>query len=499
MRHRKWVVAAIVCVALGGCHKDDARAGGESAKATEPTAPAAAAVAKPPPAAELAVPELGVDQVRRFSYPYGEGAAAFARAVAAYKAKPRDWAGVRTGSEAALAKDPYHLDAHRLLAAALAQSGTFGDAATHVVAAMAADWQKQGPTALADPDLAGLLASPVGEQLKATATKIKDRFLARAAAGVLMVGRRSAFKLPDKPGLQYATPRGELYAYDRDARRFLRLSQTDHAVGGFLASPSGKELVLIGYDQIEQVADDTGKAINKDEPPLIGRGFILVLDAVTFEPLGKRATLPRGHTVSVAYGNGDRLLAVVMARRGWYERDASDQWFTVDASTGTTTRTEMASTFSAVSVAADSGSFLSSEAGAILAANDNNYKPEKIATSAGGEVEAPDNKPVDATTVVISPDKASVAFATWVDPCSQDDAPSLYVASTEGRGFRHVLTGRSRFVARWVDNHTLVYEDPESALRFYDVAAGRETLRLVDKGGLGLSFLSVSAAQPCDG
>ena len=500
MRNGTWAIVATVCVALGGCHKqEDARSGGESARPTEPSAPpAVAAPAKQPPAAELAVPELGVDQVRRFSYPYGEGAAAFAKAVTAYKAKPRNWAGVRTSSEAALAKDPYHLDAHRLLAAALAQSGAFGDAAPHVIAAMAADWQKQGPTALADPDLAGLMASPVGEQLKATAAKIKDRFLVKAAAGVLMVGRRSAFKLPDKPGPQYATPRGELYAYDRETKRFLRLSQTDHSVGGFLASPSGKELVLVGYDQIEQSADDTGKAINKDEPPLIGRAFVMVLDSATFEPLGKRATLPKGHTVSVAYGTADRLLVVVMARHSWYERDANDQWFTIDTSTGTTTKTEMAGTFSAVSISADSGSFLSSDAGAILAANDGNYKPDKIATAAGGQVEAPDSKPIDATTVLTSPDNASVAFATWVDPCNQGDAPSLYVASTEGKGFRHVLTGRSRFVARWVDNHTLVYEDPEGAVRFYDLIAGREILRLGDKGGLGLAFLSASAAPPCN-
>jgi hypothetical protein len=487
-----------MCVALGGCHKkEDARSGGERARPTEPSAPAAAAAVKPSPAAALAVPELGVDQVRRFSYPYGEGAAAFAKAVTAYKAKPRDWEGVRTGSEAALAKDPYHLDAHRLLAAALAQSGTFGDAATHVIAAMAADWQKQGPSALADPDLAGLMASPVGEQLETTAVTLKNKFIVKAGAGVLMVARRSAFKLPDKPGPQYASPRGELYAYDRETKRFLRLSQTDHTVGGFLASPSGKELVLIGYDQIEQIADDTGAAINKNEPPLISRPFVLMLDAATFEPIGKRVTLPKGHAVAVAYGNADRLLAVVMARRGWYERDANDQWFTIDISTGTKTKTEMASTFGAVSITADSGSFISSEAGAILAAHDSD-KLDKIATAAGAEIEAPDSKPVNATTVLTSPDKASVAFATSVDPCNQGDAPSLYVASTEGKGLMHVLTGRSRFVARWVDNHTLVYEDPESAVRFYDLVAGRETLRLGDKGGLGLAFLSVSAAPPCN-
>jgi len=488
MTNGKWATLAIVCAALGGCHKDDAKPSGETAKPTEPAAPAAAA-AKPPPAAELAVPDLGVDQVRRFSYPYGEGAAAFAKAAAAYKAKPRDWAGVKTNSEAALAKDPYHLDAHRLLAAALTQSGAFGDAAKHVLAAMAADWQKQGPSAPIDPDLAGLMASPVGAQLTAAAAKLKDKFVAKAAAGILMMGRRGGFKLPDKPGVQYATPRGELYSYDRETKRFLRVSQTDHSVGGFLISPSGKELVLLGFDKIEQAADETG-AVKKDEPALIGRGFVMLLDAATFEPIGKRATLPKARSISVAYGNADRLLAVV----NWKE-DLPTQWWTIDISTGNTTKTEQAGTFNSVTISPEGGSFVSLEAGSL--GPDDSTKLEKFKAATGNEIEAPDNKPVDATTIVTSPDKANVAFVTWVDPCNQDDAPSLYVASTQGGASRHVLTGRSRFVARWVDNITLVYEDPEGALRLFDVVTGRESSRLGDKGGLGLAFLAASAAPPC--
>lgn len=492
MSNGKWATLAIVCAALGGCHKDDAKPGSEPAKTTEPKPPPVAAVTKPPPATELAVPDLGVDQVRRFSYPYGDGAAAFAKATAAYKAKPRDWAGVRSNSEAALAKDPNHLDAHRLLAAALVQSSAFDEAAKHVIAAMAADWQGQGASAQADPDLAGLMASPVGAQLKATAAKIKDKFVAKAAAGILMLGRRSAFRLPDKPGLQYATPRGELYAYDRETKRFLRISQTDHSVGGFLASPTGKELVLLGYDKIEQVADDAGTAIKKDERPLIGRAFVMLLDSATFEPIGKRANLPKGHTASVAYGNADRLLAVV----NWKD-DLPTQWWTIDISTGTTTKTEQAGTFNSVTISANSGSSISTEAGTTLGPDDNT-KLEKFKTEGGNEIEAPDNKPVDATTLVTSPDKANVAFVTWVDPCNQDDAPSLYVASTRGGAIRHVLTGRSRFVARWVDNTTLVYEDPEGALRLFDVVTGRESARIAEKGGLGLAFLSISAAPPCE-
>jgi hypothetical protein len=111
----------------------------EAAKPADPkpTDAATAADAAPPPVKASDLPELGVDQVRRFNYPYGDGAAAFAKAQAAYKGKTRDWAAVRSNAEAALAKDAYHLDAHRLLAAALAQDGDYTGAATHVIAAMA--------------------------------------------------------------------------------------------------------------------------------------------------------------------------------------------------------------------------------------------------------------------------------------------------------------------------------------------------------------------------
>src|SRR5262245_62122438 len=74
----------------------------------------------PPVAAPISLPSLGVDKITRFTFSYDAGATAYGKAKEA--AKKKDWPEVRKQCEAALAKDPNHLDAHRLIAVALAQT-----------------------------------------------------------------------------------------------------------------------------------------------------------------------------------------------------------------------------------------------------------------------------------------------------------------------------------------------------------------------------------------
>src|SRR5205823_3688546 len=80
-----------------------------------------------------------------------------------------------------------------------------------------------------------------------------------------------------------------------------------------------------------------------------------------------------------------------------------------------------------------------------------------------------------------APDDAHVAFATGVDPCAKDAAPSLYVADTKTSALKHLLTARSRFQTRWLDAQTLAYEDGDGAIRLWDAATGRESQRLDDR------------------
>jgi hypothetical protein len=100
-------------------------------------------------------------------------------------------------------------------------------------------------------------------------------------------------------------------------------------------------------------------------------------------------------------------------------------------------------------------------------------------------------------TVALSPDKAHLAFATAVDPCAKDAVPSLYVADGKSAGLKHLLTAKSRFANRWLDNTTLAYDDGDGAIRLWDVTTGREAMRLDDKAGLALDVLSLANTPQC--
>src|ERR1041384_8147995 len=217
-----------------------------------------------PPPAPLAMPVLGVDQIRRLNYSYDAGSAAHEKAVVAYRKK--DWAQVRTQSEAAVGKDPMHLASHRLLAAALAQTGEPAAAVDHLVTAIAADYLQYAPT-LAEDDLKSFLASPHGESVKALAGKIHDEYAKRIASGLWLVGRRAAFRWPKDAGVQTSTSRGELYAFDRETRHFFRLTHTEHQVVGFVRPASGTEVAIVGFDKIDRdkPGKDDGKPGAKDD------------------------------------------------------------------------------------------------------------------------------------------------------------------------------------------------------------------------------------------
>ena len=150
------MVAIVLCAACG--KKSDAVKGKDDAGAK-------------PVAAPIAMPVLGVDRIGRFNFIYDDGRPAYDKARAALKTK--DWTTVKAQCEAALAKDPMHLDAHRLLATALAQSGDNEAAVDHLVTALAADYYAYDDFAT-DKDLAGFLATPQGAAVSSLAQQIHD-------------------------------------------------------------------------------------------------------------------------------------------------------------------------------------------------------------------------------------------------------------------------------------------------------------------------------------
>jgi hypothetical protein len=112
-------------------------------------------------------------------------------------------------------------------------------------------------------------------------------------------------------------------------------------------------------------------------------------------------------------------------------------------------------------------------------------------------VSVPESGQAAQESLAVAPGGAHVAFATAVDPCAKDAAPSLYVASAKTGALKHVLTARSRFATRWLDASTLAYEDGDSAIRLWDATSGREALRIENKAGVAISVLSAASAPLC--
>ena len=426
-----------------------------------------AATSAPGPA-PLAMPPLGVDRITRFNFIY-DNTTAWASAQA--KARAKDWAGVKNICEALLAKDPYHLDAHRLLATALAQTGDHAAAVDHLVTALAGDYYLYAPT-LAGPDLESFRTTPHGQAVAALAAQIRAEYDKRVKTGVWLVGRRSTFKWPDKSGPQNDSSRGELYAYDRDSKRYLRLSHTDHQLAGYVRAPQGASIALVTFDRVERGATD-------DAPPLLDRTFVTAVDPAEWKPLGPKVQLPSAREVVAGYGAGDQLLVATAPATGrWTIGELAVS--SVDVTTGKLTKSGTAATFvPRIELTLEDSHAVRAEA------------------QLPASIHVPESGQVDPATVAAAPDGAHVAFATAVDPCAKDVAPSLYVADTKTGGLKHLLTAHSRFTTRWLDATTLAYEDGEGSVRLWDTTTGREAQRLEDKAGVALDVLSLADGPLC--
>ncbi len=456
-----------------------------------------------PAVAPLAMPILGIDQIKRMSFIYGEGAQAYEKAVVAYRGKPHkgsavpddahNWPVVRANCETAIAKDPFHLDAHRLLATALAQAGEHAAAVDHLVTALAGDYLKYGPSLATDDDLKEFLATPHGQAVTALAAKIGDTMHAKIAAGLLVVGRRAAFALPKQPGVQPAISRGELYAFDRDSRRYLRLSHTDHEVTAFVRAPSGSEVALLGFDKVDQPKPAKGEP--PKDPPTLAHAWVQVLDA-SWKPAGARISLAPAREVAVGYGAGDELLVTTAPASGrWTLGEVTVS--SVDRSTGKLTKVTTAPPLPRVVFTLDEGLLVTAPTGVTAKWTGDPPTALVLETAAGAKIAVPESGVASQSSLALAPGGARLVFATAVDPCAKEGGPSLYVADTKSGAFKHLLTAKSRFGTRWLDATTLAYEDNDGAIRIWDAATAHEAMKLENPAGLGLDVLSSTVAPLC--
>ena len=467
------MAVVLLCAAASACGN-----GGAPAKVKED-----AAAHAPPPTA-IALPALGVDKLARFNSIYGDGAAAYAKALAAYKAKARDWVAVRAGCEAALAKDAFHFDAHYLLAAALAQAGDAAGAADHLATALAGDFFAYAGDYPASEDFAAFRAAPQGKAIDDLFTRIRAAYVAASQHGLWLVARRSPFKWPAKDGVQFGATRGELYAYDRTAKRYLRLTHTDHQVAGFVVGPATGAVALLGFDKVDHEGGE--------QPPLVARAWLETRDPATWQPLAPRVTLPSARAVAVGFGAGDSLLAATAPATG---RWTLGEWTTyaVDATTKKLAKVAQPLPAPRVELTLDEGRVVRVPAIDGVAADWTGDPPTAASLKIGATaIAVPESGRAAHDSVALAPGGASVAFATAVDPCAKDVLPSLYVADAKTGALRHVLTAKSRFAARWLDGTTLAYDDGDGGIRLWDAATGREIERLVNAPGIALDALSLA-------
>lgn len=301
--------------------------------------------------------------------------------------------------------------------------------------------------------------------------------------------------------MQPSSSRGELYAFDREIRRYLRITHTDHQVVGFVRPASGSEVALVGFDRIDRPRPEAG---GSEAPPRFARPWIQVYDAVEWKPATPRIHLPAAREVTLGYGAGDQLLVSTAQATGrWTVGEPAIS--SVDRTTGKLTKVAAALPASRVVVSIDEGRLVRVPDGVVAAWTGDPPVTASLNTPAGKSIQIPESGMASQSSVAVSPGGGHVAFATAVDPCAKDTAPSLYVADARTGTYKHLLSASSRFATRWLDANLLAYEDGDGAIRMWNTATGREAARLENEpspgtGGkpdLALDALSLAVAPLC--
>jgi len=438
--------------------------------------------------ADIARLPLGVAKPADFNYSSGKAEKAFRPVAEAYKKK--DWNAVQSAAEETLELDKGHLDAHRMLAAALAQHGDYEKAVEHLSIALAADWIRWGGKVEMDPDLEPLISSPLGPKVKEMNAAYREELIRRAKAGLLVVARRGAFKPPQKDskkkGAARMTSRAELFAYDKETGRYIRLTETGFQVVGFLTSPSGDEIAYVTVREVA-IPDDP-----KASPPVLASARIGTVSLSAPAGESKEADIKNARTLALEYLAGDELVATTYQPQGWWGFGTATS-FSIDKAAGKSKASKTPPPGGRRLLVRFEGVELDAPGDAEGIAADWNPETgtaeEFVLDASKKRVQLPKGQAARRASIAWSPDRKKVAFATQSDPCADapaDRAAALYLVDVESGKLKHVSKGASNFSPRFLDAGTLAFADEEGGVRLYDAMAGRETGKLSSRGGLGL-------------
>jgi hypothetical protein len=491
------LLVGLVAVACGGDKKErqDAAASG----AQHPV--------RPPAQVDTTPLALGVAHPSDLAYEWGKAAKPFGEAAAAHRR--RDWKAVRSSCEEALQADPGHLEAHRLLASALAQQGEYEKSIAALKVALAGDWIRWGGSVENDAELEPLIASPLRGALTEMLAAYREQFARSARAGLLLVARRAPFKEPARPKKPGAAARlasrAEVFAYVKETQRYLRLTQTDFQVLGFLASPAGDEIVYVAATHAT-LADPPTAA-----PPILAAAQVGVVSLASPELTHPAAQLKNARTLSVEYLAGDELLVTAYDAAGWWGLGAARP-FSIDRTDGRAKPSKPAAPAEAGSderagrrlVVRYEGAGLEGGGDAEGIAADWNPETgaaeEFVIESSQKRVQLPAGEAAARSSLAWSPDRSRLAFATAGDPCAAqevDRQSALYLVDAESGRLKHVFRGATRFHPRFLDSATLAFEDDKLGIRLHDAAVAREVGRLETRGGLAFTGLGALPGPVC--
>jgi hypothetical protein len=157
---------------------------------------------------------LGLADLAAFAWRTRGGQPAFR--IARKAENKDDWASVVASCRTALANDPGHLEAAWLYAVALAKTGKLGEVLAPLEVAAMGDYGKWALASLEQPALQPFLATPSGEAWRKRVDDDRATYLAALGRAV------------------FVTSHGDVFAFDPESARFLRLTRTYGAVVGTL-------------------------------------------------------------------------------------------------------------------------------------------------------------------------------------------------------------------------------------------------------------------------
>ncbi len=174
---------------------------------------------------DLTAGALGVATLGGFGWRKRAGQPAFRAARTAEAAG--NWPAVVIACRQALAADPQHLEAAYLLAVALEKTGGGDDLLAPLTTAVEGDFGKWGDASLAQPALQAWLATDTGGAWQRLIAHDRAAFVASLGRALIVVAG------------------GDLYAFDPDSSRWLRLTRTFGAVVAAFRSPSEPRIAYV--------------------------------------------------------------------------------------------------------------------------------------------------------------------------------------------------------------------------------------------------------------